>query len=51
MQRDDGATGAFSGIPALVRCDCAMMDTLWDYGWGKTEQWLPSKKKIGTETL
>ena len=34
VQRDDGAA-----IGALVECDGAMIDTLWDYCPGKTESW------------
>ena len=42
VQRDDGA---------LVECDCAMMDTLWDYCPGKAETWWPSTAQIGTKML
>ena len=42
VRRDDGA---------LVECDCAMMETLWDYCPGKTEPWWPSTAQIGTKML
>ena len=32
VRRDDGA---------LVECDCAVMETLWDFCPGKTESWWP----------
>jgi len=42
VRRDDGA---------LVECDCAMMETLWDFCPGKTESWWPSTAQIGTKML
>ena len=39
------------GRRGIVECDCAMMETLWDFCPGKTESWWPSTAQIGTKML